>query len=255
VKVAAYQAPLLPGGSMRALDLMREQVRLCETAGVEIVCCPEAILGGLADDLSDPAMIAIASGGDELARLLAPLASTTVTTIVGFTEVDARGRLFNAAAVFHDGGVLGRYRKRHPGINRSIYVAGDAMPVFTVGHLTFGVIICNDSNYDEPMRVMASQGATAIFVPTNNGLPAAKGGPAIVVESRRVDRTHATTYRIDVIRSDVAGAIDGRVSYGSTAIVDRAGEVLAKAPPLTPALIVANIETRRLQRSWGTPAT
>ena len=49
VKVAAYQAPLLAAGSMGALDLIRARVRACEAEEVEILCCPEAILGGLAD--------------------------------------------------------------------------------------------------------------------------------------------------------------------------------------------------------------
>ena len=50
VKVAAYQAPLLPSGSTAALDLVRARVRWCESEGISFLCCPEAILGGLADD-------------------------------------------------------------------------------------------------------------------------------------------------------------------------------------------------------------
>ena len=42
--VAAYQAPLLPSGSMESLDLIRRQVDLCESEDVEILCCPAAIL-------------------------------------------------------------------------------------------------------------------------------------------------------------------------------------------------------------------
>lgn len=60
MKVAAYQAPLLPGGSSEAIGLIREQVERCEAEGVEILCCPEAVLGGLADYAARPADIAIA---------------------------------------------------------------------------------------------------------------------------------------------------------------------------------------------------
>jgi 5-aminopentanamidase len=49
MKVAAYQAPLLSAGSMEALELIGDRVRWCETEGVDILCCPEAVLGGLAD--------------------------------------------------------------------------------------------------------------------------------------------------------------------------------------------------------------
>ena len=157
MKVAAYQAPLLRSGSLEAVDLIRTRVEWCESHGVVILCCPEAILGGLADYAADPREFAIDARGDHLARALAPLASDTVTTIVGFTEVTGTGRLYNTAAVFHKGSVIGLYRKLHPAINRSIYDAGDRMPVFQIGGLTFGIVICNDSNYPEPARIMAQK--------------------------------------------------------------------------------------------------
>src|SRR6202795_3592229 len=156
VKVAAYQAPLLPGGSMAALALISDRVKWCEREGVDILCCPEAVLGGLADDAACPADIAIDVASGQLEALLAPLASKSVTAIVGFTETVGAGKLYNAAAVFHDGRVVGIYRKRHPAIN--VYSAGDQSPVFTVGLLSFGIMICNDSNYPELATVMAARG-------------------------------------------------------------------------------------------------
>jgi predicted amidohydrolase len=146
MKVAAYQAPLLPGGSMAALQLIRDRVKWCETEDVDILCCPEAVLGGLADDVERPADIAIDVKSGQLAALLAPLGSRSVTAIVGFTETAGAGKLYNSAAVFRDGRVVGIYRKRHPAIRRSVYSAGDESPIFTVGSLSFGIMICNDSN-------------------------------------------------------------------------------------------------------------
>lgn len=174
VKVAAYQAPLLPSGSMEAIGRIRERVRWCEAEGVAILCCPEAVLGGLADYAARPADFALGVESGRLGATLAPLASETVTTIIGFTEITGAGTLYNAAAVLHRGAVAGVYRKLHPAIRRSVYQAGERMPVFAVGGLTFGILICNDSNFAEPARAMASRGATALFVPTNNGLPPEK---------------------------------------------------------------------------------
>ncbi len=107
VKVAAYQSPLLPSGSMAAIDLIAAQIRSCESAGVDILCCPEGVLGGLADDASRPSDIAINAQDGQLQTVLAPLASETVTTVLGFTELADNGRLFNTAAVYHKGAVLG----------------------------------------------------------------------------------------------------------------------------------------------------
>jgi predicted amidohydrolase len=223
---------------MDALDFIRIQVRRCEIEGVSILCCPEAILGGLADDAEDPRGIAIF--GDGLGQVLAPLSSSSVTTIVGFTEISESDRLYNSAAVFHRGSVVGVYRKLHPAINRSVYSAGRETPVFHVDPLTLGIVICNDSNHPDPARIMASQGATALFVPTNNGLPVEKAD--VVANARNADIARAVENRISVIRADVAGRTENLVSYGSSGIVDRDGKLLQSAQELTEDLLVVELD-------------
>jgi 5-aminopentanamidase len=243
MRVAAYQASLEACSTMDVLPLIREQVGRCESEGVEILCCPEAALGGLADYVSDPASIALSAEGGQLDEVLAPLASNTVTTIVGFTEIDSQGRLFNSAAVFHRGSIIGVYRKHHPAINRSVYAAGDRIPLFKVGDLSFGIIICRDSTHTEPAKGMVLRGAAALFVPTNNGLPPAKAGPELVAETRTLDIARARDSRVSVIRSDVVGSAASLSSYGSSGIVDPNGVVLAAPLPGGVELLIAEIET------------
>ena len=243
MRVAAWQAPLGAREPGRAIARIREQVRRCEEAGVEILCCPEAVLGGLADDATPPDRFAIDAGGGRLEWVLAPLASDRVTTIVGFTERGAGGRLHNAAAVFRRGEVLGVYRKLHPAIRRSVYEPGTELPVFTVSGLTFGIVICRDSNFPGPARTLAALGARALFVPTNNGLPPGKGGPELVGLAREADVARATENGITVVRADVAGRARGLVSWGSSGIVDPGGRVLRAARPLRGQLLVAEIGT------------
>ncbi|HEX4945696.1 MAG TPA: carbon-nitrogen hydrolase family protein [Blastocatellia bacterium] len=244
MKVAAYQAPLSAIGSSDVLALIREQIALCEAQGVEILCCPEGVWGGLADYAETPLSRAIDVEGGQLHKLLAPLASERVTTILGFTEVDRAGRLYNAAAVFYQGTVIGLYRKLYPAINKSVYMAGDKLPVFTVGELTFGILLCRDSTYYEPARIMAAQGAAALFVPTNNGLPHGRVGPEIVTEARYTDIARAMENSVAVIRADVAGETERLCSYGSTGIVNHNGKVLQTARQLVPDLLIADIKTK-----------
>ena len=243
VRVAAYQVPLLAAGSMDALGLIRTRVEWCEAEGVTILCCPEAVLGGLADYGEYPTQFAIAVDAGRLDSALAPLASDIVTTIVGFTELADGGRLYNSAAVFHRGSVVGLYRKLYPAINRSVYEAGRSVPVFQVGELTLGIVICNDSNYFGPARLMAAHGATALFVPTNNGLPPTKAHAEPVTQTRNVDIARAVENSMWVIRSDVAGRTDELVSYGSSGIVDPDGMVVQSARLLSEDLIAAEIDT------------
>lgn len=242
MKIAAYQAPLLPAGSMSALELIRERVSWCEANSISILCCPEAILGGLADYSDNPIQSAMRMDNGQLAAVLAPLASDTVTSIVGFTELAAGGTLYNSSAVFHRGQIAGVYRKLHPAIRQSVYAAGSQTPVFRIGDVTFGIVICNDSNYSEPARRMAAQGARVIFVPTNNGLPRERAYPELVDEARNVDITRAVENRIWIVRADVTGENDKLMSYGSSGIVDPDGHVVRSAELRSTDLLVADIE-------------
>ncbi len=247
MKVAAYQAPLLRGGSLDALELIQKQVRRCESQGVEILCCPEAILGGLADYSSRPADFAIGLEADKLDALLAPLASDRVTSIVGFTRIES-DHLYNCAAVFQNGRVAGLYRKLYPAIRKSVYKAGDRIPVFTAGALTFGILICNDSNFLEPARIMAAQGAAALFVPTNNALPQGRAAAELAADARSVDIARATDNCVSIIRADVSGTADGLESRGCSEIVDFEGKVLQSGTAFSEALLVADIETKQQRR-------
>jgi len=238
MKIAAYQAPLLAAGSMDALALIRARVQWCEAHSITVLCCPEAILGGLADYAEDPMPFAIPADGAKLETLLAPLASDTVTTIVGFTELAPEGHLFNSAAVLERGSVVGVYRKVHPAINRSIYQAGSEVPVFRAGELTFGIVICNDSNYPELATNMAAQGATVLFIPTNNGLPPERPHAKLVARARQVDVRTAIENKMWVIRADVAGRTDALVSHGSSEIVDPDGRVVQTARHFSEDLLV-----------------
>jgi 5-aminopentanamidase len=251
MKVAAYQAPLLPAGSMAALGLIRQRVDWCESQGVEILCCPEAVLGGLADYAPRPTDFAIAVADGQLDALLAPLASNIVSVILGFTELGDAGRLYNSAAIFHRGRVVGLYRKLYPAIRKSVYEAGDQTPVFNIGGLTLGIIICNDSNYVEPARKMAARGARALFIPTNNGLPPTRAD--VSPEAGRVDISRATENSMYVIRADVTGRADGLVSYGSSGIVSPEGAMLQSAQRLHEDLIVADINISIREATSGRP--
>lgn len=238
MKVAAYQMAIDQTVAIEpALAAIAAQVRVCEQAEIDILCCPEAVLGGLADYRDNPASIALTV--EDLERRLEPIASDTVTTIVGFTEAGPDGALFNSAAVFSQGAVAGVFRKHHPAINRSIYAAGTDTPVFEVGDVTFGIVICLDSRFAEPMSMMASRGARIIFIPTNNGMPEEKGGAELPAAARQIDIARAREHGVLIVRADVAGRAGDLVSYGSSSIVSPGGLVMATGDTLTEGLIGA----------------
>jgi 5-aminopentanamidase len=243
MKVAAYQAPHLGSGSIReAVELIGHRVKWCEAEGVPFLCCPEAVLGGLADDAPCPSDIAVSVDGGQLRALLAPLASASVTTIVGFTEAIGAD-LYNSAAILSKGEIVGVYRKRHPAIRSSVYKAGDQSPVFNLGDLSFGIMICYDSNFPELGTDMVARGARLLFIPTNNALRPERA--EVVALTRAVDVFCAKSNRVSVVRADVAGSTGNRLSIGSSAIIDAEGMVLQSGKPLSEDLLIADLDVRQ----------
>lgn len=225
-----------------ALPLIRRCVEQCEADGVSLLCCPEAILGGLADYAAEP--LYVGTPTDEIATTLAPLASDTVTSIIGLSELDGDGRLYNSAVVFHRGEVVGRYRKNHPAIRRSRYEPGTDTPVFTVGDLTFGILLCYDSTFPELATRMARHGAAVIFVPTNNGLPNPHNPAEVAAHARSCDVARAVENAVWIVRADVVGQSGVLASLGSTGVVAPDGSVVAAAQSGSTDLVIVDVPTR-----------
>jgi predicted amidohydrolase len=221
---------------------MQQCVRQCETDCVSVLCFPEAILDGLADFSDDPGRLAIRTNDGHLSAVLEPLASETVTSIVGFTELGHDGALYNAAAVYQRGQVKGRYRKILPVMRRSVYSPGSETPVFRAGELTFGIVICNDSNYPDVAGRIAVQNAAVLFIPTNNGLPNERASLEVNAAARRTDVALATQHRIWVVRADIVGRNGKLTSFGCSEIVDPDGNVIQEASLVPTDLLVAEID-------------
>jgi predicted amidohydrolase len=123
-----------------------------------------------------------------------------------------------------------------------VYSAGDESPIFTVGSLSFGIMICNDSNFPELAVDMVARGAKTIFVPTNNSLPPERAD--VVAWSRAVDIARARDNGVMIVRADVAGRAANRVSFGSSAVVDAGGMVLRTGAALSEDILVAGVPDR-----------
>lgn len=218
VKVAAYQMPVGACYGRDALARVRERVRECEDAGVRLLCCPEAALGGLADYVDAPDDIAVPSDPRAIAATLRPLASKTVAVVVGFTERDDAGRYYNAAAVCVGDTIAGIYRKHHPAIRQSRYSEGTELPVFHVDGMPIGILICRDSTSAPLWERLAQRGAQLLCIPTNNAMPTDRGGRQLVQEVRKLDAHQAMRLGVSVVRADVVGATRGLASAGSSRI-------------------------------------
>ena len=246
MRVAAYQAPYRPYPAQGGADLVLAHLERAQTDGVELLCCPEALIGELANetDGDSPATVALSVADGELEAAVAPLFGWGMTIVAGFTERGTDGRLHNAAAVVSDSAISGIYRKTYPG--NSACVAGAELPIFEHGGVPFGVLICNDAHYIEPARILAAKGAQLLVVPVHGG--------------HRPDKEHSWRARgtnvliaravengIPLVAADVAGWQGERVCHGTTTIIDAQGTVVVAARPLEEGFVVADVALNGLR--------
>jgi predicted amidohydrolase len=107
-------------------------------------------------------------------------------------------------------------------------------------------VICNDSNYPELARRMAVQGASALFIPTNNGLPNERASLKVNAAARSTDVALATENRLWVVRADMAGRNGKLTCFGCSEIVDPKGKLVQQARLGQEDLLVVNIELKKL---------
>jgi len=192
-----------------------------------------------------------------------------VVVIAPLFERRAPGLYHNSAAVIDaDGRIVGVYRKMHipddPAYYEKFY--------FTPGDLGFrafdtrvgriGTLVCWDQWYPEGARLTALQGAQVLFYPTAIGWhPSEKAahGPAQLDAWRTIQRSHAIANGVYVVavnrvgheRPETGG--DGIEFWGSSFVVDPFGVVVAEAPVGREAVVIAQIDPRRIEevrRGW-----
>ena len=173
---------------------------------------------------------------------------------------------YNALAIIDaDGTVLGRYRKSHipdgPGYQEKFYFRpGDTgFRVWATQAGKLGCAVCWDQWFPEAARVLALQGADALFYPTAIG---SEPPPAPPVDSRdhwrRVMQGHAAANYLPLVAANRIGLERGEAGeirfYGSTFIAGPTGEVVAELNRTDEGVITAEFDFAAIAKaraSWG----
>jgi len=204
---------------------------------------------------------------DTLATLARELKLLIVASVF---EKRAIGVFHNTAVVIErDGSIAGIYRKMHipddPGYYEKFYFTpGDQgfVPIDTsAGKL--GVMVCWDQWFPEAARLMALAGAEILCYPSAIGWDPADPEDEKVRQRNAwmtIQKAHAIANHLPVAVSnrcghedDPSGKLNGADFWGSSFIAGPQGEILAKAPIDTDAVIIATIDNTRtdtLRRIW-----
>lgn len=254
IRVAAYQAT-----PKATFDARKEQIhdalQKADYEKIDFVCFPEGFLTGYYAQESLARKSSLEVSENIFKDFLYEIRHYLVTIIIGFNEREG-DRVFDSAAVIEKGNLLGIQRKHY--LYHNYFTSSDQFSVFHSKGITFGVVICLDTNYFEPSRLLALQGATILFTPMCNKVPLnhpfTHRPPHY---SQFVARTHEN--RCWLVGADWVWPSDGIESCpGHSAIYDPDGCEIARSIENKQHFISADIPVNRLfaekgRRMHGSP--
>jgi predicted amidohydrolase len=166
VRVALAQVPYAasPGESV---SIAERAIGGAGREGAAIVCFPECYVPGYRGLGKDPGPPDPAFLEAAWERVADAARQARVAVVLGTERVEGKS-LYATALVFGpDGALLGRQDKVQVDPSEdAVYTPGTSRRVFTVGPLTFGVVICHEGwRYPETARAAARQGAQVVFHP------------------------------------------------------------------------------------------
>jgi len=254
IKIAAYQA-----APKSTFDARKEQIhdalQKADAEKIDFICFPEGFFTGYYAQESLARKTSLEIHGDIFKSFLLEISRYRVTSIIGFNEL-AGNDLFDSVAIIEKGNLLGIQRKHY--LYHNYFTPGVSFSCFQSKGVSFGVIVCLDSNYFEPARLLAMQGATILFCPMCNKVPLqhpyAKRPPYY---SQFVARSHEN--RVWLIAADWIWADDGElICPGHSVIYDPDGREMARSNEEEEQFLIADIPLERLfhekgKRTYGSP--
>ena len=173
--------------------------------------------------------------------------SQGITVVVGFA--DSQGAIHNAAAVAHDGQLLGIYHKMYlPNYGvfdeNRYFKASNQCPVFVINGIHIGVNICEDIWYDlGPTNVQRDAGAEVIV--NINASPYHADKHAF---REQMIATRASDNDVYVSYTNLVGGQDELVFDGGSMIFDQNGKMVALGKQFEEDLVVVDLDVDSISK-------
>jgi N-carbamoylputrescine amidase len=248
--VQLHCPPLDPGATAEATI---SAIDTAAAGGASLVVLPELATSGYVLDRAG--LLAQAEGSVRCVGAWRAAARRHGVTIVGGTTEVVDGRLYNTAVVLDAAGeVVGRYRKLHLfGGEQATFDPGDlGLPVFDVGGLRLGVLICYDLRFPEAMRILALQGAQVVAVPTAwvGGFDRALPAPDARIGQVDGALVQANLNQVFVAIADQVGMTGPHTFLGRSLVIDPYGEpVLGPMAWDEPGVEIVEIDVAEAERA------
>lgn len=218
---------------------IKEYIDMAVSSHADIICFPELALTGYPpeDLVLKPHFVR------ENMEIIEDLSKEIgdAVTVCGFIDRD-EDRIYNAAAVMYGGKICGVYHKRllpNYGVfdEKRYFKPGGEPIVFQYGPLKFGVNICEDIWFREgPTRLQAMASATLII--NINASPYQEGK---IKMREEVVTAQAKESAVFVSYTNLVGGQDELVFDGGSMLVDKGGNIIARAAQFKEEILFADI--------------
>ncbi|MCX7856527.1 MAG: NAD+ synthase [Deltaproteobacteria bacterium] len=231
-----------------------DYVNQAYTRGVHIVCFPELALTGYPPE----DLILKKKFIEDNMNIMREIVEKTPEIIVVCGFIDQEGdRVYNAAFVSYKGILFGTYRKvilPNYGVfdEKRYFRPGGEPIVFSYGTLTFGVNICEDIWFTEgPTKLQALSSASLII-----NLSASPYHAGKIKTRQEMLAERAREYNVFIAYTNMVGGQDELVFDGGSMVVDKTGNIIARASQFQEELLLVDIEIEdvksfMLQKKYG----
>jgi len=252
IRIGLAQINCTVGDLKGNTDKICNHIDEAEEKEVDVLAFPELTITGYPpEDLLLKSNF-ISDNIEALERVVKWTRSKRVVAVVGF--VDGDKQLYNAAAIIHDGRIIGRYHKvllPNYGVfdEKRYFTPGNEYPVFEVDGITIGVNICEDIWFSEgPAHIQTACGDAKLIININaSPYHVGKGKERESMLVRRADESGATFAYVNMV-----GGQDELVFDGHSLIVGPGREILVRGRQFREDLIIADLDADDLrQRSVG----
>ena len=227
----------LAGNTAKIIDYMGRAREI----GADLVAFPElAVTGYPPEDLVFRPRF-VRENLDRMREIVS--ASRGVAVVFGFVDRDEALR--NAAAIAHDGRLVGVYHKRrlpNYGVfdEQRYFEPGAECPVYQIGGVPVGVNVCEDiwfEEEDDPIVVQSRAGARLVV--TINGSPYHAGK---LRERERMVAGLASRHGVHMAYLNLVGGQDELVFDGASMVFGPDGRLIARASQFEEELVAVDLD-------------
>jgi predicted amidohydrolase len=281
IRIATAQFEHKNGDKNYNLQVIEKLSAKAAAEQAQVVAFHECSITGysFARNLSKEQMLEIAEyipNGESIQKLVAIANQHELVILAGLFEKDDENHIYKAYVCVDKKGVVAKFRKLHPFINRNI-TPGNQYCVFDLFGWKCGILVCYDNNVIENVRATRLLGAEIIFMPhVTMCTPSTRPGAGFVDPALWYNRENdPTSLRLEfdglkgrawlmkwlparaydnavyAIFSNAIGMDDDQLKNGCSMIIDPFGDIIAECRTLGDDIITASLTPDKLVNAGG----